>query len=309
MQGTGKRLTKMGMVFGTPHYMSPEQAGGKSVDHRSDIYSLGVILYECLAGRVPFEADTSMGVLTKQMFAKAEPIERLTPDPTALGALGAIVMRCLEKEPDDRFASMDELAAALKQVVLDPLGAANDALGSSTTRHKRVQLKLREETAIPRSVPPPAEPEPRQWSRLVALAAAVVAVLALVGVSVRALFFHPGTAGSGDDPSTEPTAAPPASASPSAAATATAPTPTENPTAPPSAMSSSPNGAASASGSGASAVVPTSGTPGTSSATGTGRAQPTAHSTSPNAVVDPWGQPTKKKPKSPAVVDPWAGKK
>jgi serine/threonine-protein kinase len=116
MAGAG-RLTRAGMVFGTPHYMSPEQAAGQSVDHRADIYALGVILYECLAGKVPFEADTYMGVLTKHMFATPEPIERMVPDASRLGALGPIVMRCLAKNPAERFASMAELVSALEQAI------------------------------------------------------------------------------------------------------------------------------------------------------------------------------------------------
>jgi len=313
MQGTA-RLTKIGMVFGTPHYMSPEQARGQPIDHRADIYSLGVILYECLAGRVPFEADTSMGVLTKQIFAKPEPVERLTPDPAALGALGAIVMRCLEKEPDDRFASMDELAAAIKQVIVDPMGAANDALGSSAARHKRVQLKLREETAIPRSVPPPAEPEQSRWTRLVAFIAAAVAVLALVGVSVRALFFHSSSAGSGETAAApgDSTAAPPIATTAAAPSTSAAPTASpEAPSTPSSSPSETPSSvgrsapSVSTPGSTGGAPGPSTGAPTTTSA----RPATTAHSTSSNPVVDPWGTTTKKPKTPPVVVDPWAGKK
>jgi eukaryotic-like serine/threonine-protein kinase len=113
MAGAG-RLTRAGMVFGTPHYMSPEQAAGQGVDHRADVYALGVILYESLAGKVPFEADTYMGVLTKHMFATPEPIDRMVPDASALGTLGPIVMRCLAKNPHDRYASMAELVSAIE---------------------------------------------------------------------------------------------------------------------------------------------------------------------------------------------------
>ncbi len=118
MAGAG-RLTRAGMVFGTPHYMSPEQAAGQSVDHRADVYALGVILYEALAGRVPFEADTYMGVLTKHMFATPEPIERVAPDASALGALGPITMRCLAKSPHDRYSSMAEVVAAIELSLVD----------------------------------------------------------------------------------------------------------------------------------------------------------------------------------------------
>jgi len=66
--GANKGLTKTGMIFGTPEYMSPEQAQGMRVDHRADIYAVGVILYECLTGKTPFTSDTFMGVLTQHMF-------------------------------------------------------------------------------------------------------------------------------------------------------------------------------------------------------------------------------------------------
>ena len=64
------RLTRPGVVFGTPHYMSPEQASGEQFDHRVDIYALGIIMFEMLTGRVPFEADTYMGVLSKHLYAQ-----------------------------------------------------------------------------------------------------------------------------------------------------------------------------------------------------------------------------------------------
>jgi serine/threonine protein kinase len=85
------RLTKVGVVFGTPHYMSPEQASGQAVDHRADIYALGVIMYVMFTARVPFEADTYMGILTQHMFVQPTPPSRLLPDAGhALGALETV---------------------------------------------------------------------------------------------------------------------------------------------------------------------------------------------------------------------------
>jgi serine/threonine protein kinase len=124
----GNRLTRAGVVFGTPHYMSPEQASGQSVDHRADIYSLGVIMYEMFSGRVPFEAETYMGVLTQHMFARPPRPSELAGATRQLGALEDITMTCLAKDPEERFASMDHVIAAIDQAA--PLdGEADTELG------------------------------------------------------------------------------------------------------------------------------------------------------------------------------------
>ena len=88
------RVTRQGIVFGTPAYMSPEQASGQPIDHRVDVYSLGIIMYEMFAGRVPFEADTYMGVLTQHMFVQPSAAEpRRRPRHAELGALEEIALR------------------------------------------------------------------------------------------------------------------------------------------------------------------------------------------------------------------------
>ena len=111
------RLTRAGVVFGTPHYMSPEQAMGEVTDHRADVYALGVVMYEMFTGRVPFEADSYMGVLTKHMYMAPTPPSQL-PGTSELGALEAILLRCLEKKADQRYATLRDLIADLDRVLM-----------------------------------------------------------------------------------------------------------------------------------------------------------------------------------------------
>jgi len=111
------RVTRQGIVFGTPHYMSPEQASGEPVDHRADIYALGVIMYEMFTGRVPFEADTYMGVLTQHMFVQPVPPSQIAPGAKELGALEEITLVCLAKKPEERFATMEAVSEAIASVV------------------------------------------------------------------------------------------------------------------------------------------------------------------------------------------------
>jgi tRNA A-37 threonylcarbamoyl transferase component Bud32 len=96
--------TASGLVSGTPAYISPEQAQGNSIDHRTDIYSLGVVLYEILAGRVPFEAETNWSVIYKHIHEPPPPI------PNAQPAIQMVIDRALAKNPDDRYQSCRELA-------------------------------------------------------------------------------------------------------------------------------------------------------------------------------------------------------
>ncbi len=113
---TAGRLTSTGMIFGTPTYMSPEQAQGQRVDHRSDIYALGVILYELLTGKVPFSADNFMGILTKHMFDQPVAPSEVAPQAGISPEVEALVLKALQKDRGFRFQSMQELAQAILDV-------------------------------------------------------------------------------------------------------------------------------------------------------------------------------------------------
>ena len=105
------RLTATGRAMGTPHYMSPEQAMGKLVDGRSDLYAVGVMLYEALVGFPPFDGADAFSVGYKHVHE--QPVAPTDVDSRASAGLSAIVMRCLAKNPADRFARGADLADAL----------------------------------------------------------------------------------------------------------------------------------------------------------------------------------------------------
>jgi eukaryotic-like serine/threonine-protein kinase len=110
-----RRLTRTGMIFGTPEYMSPEQAQGHRPDHRIDIYATGVIMYEMLTGDVPFKADTFMGILTKHIFEQPLPPSEVCPDAAIPADVEDIVMKALAKDKEERYGSMAEMGAAIAQ--------------------------------------------------------------------------------------------------------------------------------------------------------------------------------------------------
>ena len=118
-------ITQTGSVMGTPQYLSPEQAQGFEVTPVSDLYSIGVILYEALTRRVPFEADSAVAIAMKQVAETPQRPSSINPQVSP--ALDAVVMRALEKEPGQRFQSADAFIAALDAALKDPGVSRNTA--------------------------------------------------------------------------------------------------------------------------------------------------------------------------------------
>jgi tRNA A-37 threonylcarbamoyl transferase component Bud32 len=107
------KLTQAGLVCGTPEYMSPEQARGANLDARSDLYSMGVLLYQLCTGDLPFQSDTPVGFLTAHLSSIPVPPRQKRPDLAISPALDALITRALEKDPARRFATADEMRLAL----------------------------------------------------------------------------------------------------------------------------------------------------------------------------------------------------
>jgi serine/threonine protein kinase/tetratricopeptide (TPR) repeat protein len=111
----GTFMTQSGLTVGTPAYMSPEQGSGSKVDHRTDIYSLGVMLYELVVGEVPYTAETPMAVVVKHIVDPL-PMPR-AKNPKVPEALQRVILKALAKNPDDRYQSAGDIAAAMEEVV------------------------------------------------------------------------------------------------------------------------------------------------------------------------------------------------
>jgi eukaryotic-like serine/threonine-protein kinase len=198
------KITRAGSVFGTPHYMSPEQAAGTPVDQRTDIYALGVILYELASGRVPFDADNFMGILTQHMYKAPVSILALVPPPGEVPpGLDAIVLKCLSKKPEGRYATMADLAADIELLERGQVPLAVPEMMSRSGGFNVPQDYFRNSRpgAMPEAVPAtPAGVGRSRWP-LFAVVGAVVG-LGLVGVALAIATSKP----SGARPKQDPTA-------------------------------------------------------------------------------------------------------
>src|SRR3954449_3772188 len=152
------QMTETGSIVGTAQYLSPEQAKGGEVDPRSDLYSLGIVLYELLTGKTPFDGETPVEIAMKHLSNAPQPPSKLRQDIPA--ELDMVVLRALAKNPDDRYQSADEMEADLERV-------ARGARVSAATVDSATQVLRRPAAA--------AAATPGAWPRPAAAAAATPA--------------------------------------------------------------------------------------------------------------------------------------
>ena len=144
-------LTREGMVFGTPEFMSPEQAQGNPLDARSDLYSLGVILYELLTGKLPFDAKHSMEFIKHQVSTPPIPISERVPGLTFPRPIEAVMEKALAKDPNRRFASAAEMGEALEAALREATAMKNGEV--SEARHTPAGEPERPTSVLPAGLP------------------------------------------------------------------------------------------------------------------------------------------------------------
>jgi tRNA A-37 threonylcarbamoyl transferase component Bud32 len=158
MAARGQQLTALGSVFGTPEYMAPEQARGGTVDHRSDLYTLGIVLYEMLSGTPPFESDAIGQVIMAQLSKPPPPLP-----PSVDGELAELVMQLLAKDPAERVQSATELVARLGGILarLDPGSPALAAAGGvESALAAAASARTQPSPAVPADAAPPTLTQP-----------------------------------------------------------------------------------------------------------------------------------------------------
>ncbi|MFC1434085.1 protein kinase [Streptacidiphilus sp. N1-3] len=256
LTGASSTMTQTGMVMGTPQYLSPEQALGKAVDHRSDLYATGCMLYELLTLRPPFTGDTPLSVVYQHV--QDPPVPPSQANSRVPASLDPLVLRSLAKDPDDRFQSADEFRAHLQHALrtmhqatgpteLLPGGAAvaaaaAAAMSAPTMVTRAVTPPMGSTQAMPpnpgSAVPPnyddPYEQgadEPHGRRGLFAVIAVLVAIAAItVGVALAMRGNNGGTPTPGTSTSVSTPAEPTTEPTTDTPTVTESPTPTTSPT-------------------------------------------------------------------------------
>jgi beta-lactam-binding protein with PASTA domain/predicted Ser/Thr protein kinase len=205
------QMTEVGSIVGTAQYLSPEQARGRAVGPQTDLYSLGVVLYEMLAGRVPFEGDSSVAIAMQHVSEQPPPLRALAPDVPE--SLALVVAHAMLKDPAQRYTSADEFAADLDRVRRGLVPVAATVAHTAVVAHPVEFAPAVEATRIaPRPepgpllggdrLPPPPTPRKRsRWPWLLVL-------LLLLAVGALAAFALGGVPGGGSSTTTTSTSTP-----------------------------------------------------------------------------------------------------
>jgi predicted Ser/Thr protein kinase len=189
-------------IMGSPKYMAPEQVQGMAVDARTDVYAVGAMLYAMIAGRPPFERASDLATAMAQVSDVPPPLASAAPGVGLPAGLEAVVMKCLAKRPEDRFASMDRLLVALK-LTEGTLSVAESGPRAAPSLAR---------PALPAATPSPGSPAPRRSRAApIGLAVACAAIVAgLVGASELRRRASPPSAPAGAAGDVAPAAVPPA---------------------------------------------------------------------------------------------------
>jgi serine/threonine-protein kinase len=212
-----QKVTKTGLVIGTPEYMSPEQLSGDVLDGRSDVYSLALVFYRAITGRLPFEADTAQEILIKRLTDEPLPLREAAPDQSFPPRLQEVLDRALQRMPGDRYPtaaefSRDVLAAvagmrAETTASTDAATQLVDTGAAEALPPTRLSPSATPDTPQPRGIPrPPFAPRERRSRRPLVVAAAAIGILAAVGGGAAVALRGGGSAGS-DSVATDTTAA------------------------------------------------------------------------------------------------------
>ncbi|MBN1774786.1 MAG: protein kinase [Deltaproteobacteria bacterium] len=176
LDAEGRRLTKTGVIFGTPEYMAPEQARGQTLDLRVDVYATGVMLYEMLAGKVPFTGESFMAILTQHLFSEVKPLSQVAPDVEVPAAVESVIYKAMSKDRDERYATMLEMLEDLQRALQGvPIEHRRSTLPPIAMRPSRGDAKRPERTSGTEG--PVAAAGTRRRSRRMAPALLFVALL------------------------------------------------------------------------------------------------------------------------------------
>ncbi|MCG3210969.1 MAG: Serine/threonine-protein kinase PknD [Anaerolineae bacterium] len=188
-------LTGTGIGVGTPAYMSPEQAKGDKVDQRTDIYSLGIMLFEMLTGQVPHKAETPIGTVAKRITEPLPPPRKLNPN--IPGPVEAVLYKCLAINPNERYASAGEFARALR-AAFEQQSAKFTFPGRSGVAPTHTPIDLNQPPPKPAEPPPVSVEPPAKSGKLSPIEVGIITLLgvtALCGVSGIFLSFTSNDAG------------------------------------------------------------------------------------------------------------------